>query len=84
LAIIFLSFLLGKRGELMENVDVKCVVKSIIERLTHDTKSIFSERIFLEAGELGIGESYVRQALEKLKEERYLESFFDDRLIRRL
>ncbi len=52
--------------------DFKEAVKSIITRLTKDSRSVFSEKVFFEAGESGIGEAYVNESLKLLKEERYI------------
>lgn len=68
----------------MQKIDLKGSVKGIIERMTDKTNSVFLEKVYLEAGELGIGESYVRQALQQLKEEQFVEEVFNSRLLRRL
>jgi DNA replicative helicase MCM subunit Mcm2 (Cdc46/Mcm family) len=47
-------------------------LKNIIEKLTRKSMSVFSEKIFLEAGELGIGEMHVQRMIDELLEEDYL------------
>ena len=64
--------------------NLKGSVKSIIERLTKENATIFSEKLFLEAGEMGIGETYVRKALQELQEEKYVEQVFNSKVIKRL
>jgi DNA replicative helicase MCM subunit Mcm2 (Cdc46/Mcm family) len=53
-------------------VDHKEKLKRIIEKMTQKRKSIFSEKVFLEAGEFGIGEMHVRKMIEELMEENYI------------
>ena len=47
-------------------------LKGIIEKMTQTTKSVFSEKVFLEAGEMGIGEMHVRKMIDELMEEDYI------------
>lgn len=68
----------------MQMDDLKGAVKNIIDRLTIDTNSVFSEKLFLEAGEQGIGEVYVKKALLELKEDKSVEEVFNGKVIRNL
>jgi len=52
--------------------DAKVRIKSIIERLTTETRSIFSEKVFSLAAELGIGESHVKASLQELVAENFI------------
>lgn len=47
-------------------------IKQIIDRLTQNTKSIFVEKLIFEAGEFGIGELSVNEAVSQLIEQNYL------------
>ena len=47
-------------------------LKTIIEKLTQKTMSVFSEKIFLEAGEVGIGEMHVQKMMDELMEEDFI------------
>ena len=44
-------------------------IERIINRLTQNTKTIFYDKLFSEAGEFGIGEAHVMQVVEELKQE---------------
>jgi len=68
----------------MQMDDLKGTVKNIIDRLTIDTNSVFSEKLFLEAGEQGIGEVYVKKALLELQEDKSVEEVFNGKVIRNL
>jgi len=48
------------------------VIKNIIKKLTQRTNSILTETLIFEAGEFGIGEQQVYEALGRLKEENYI------------
>ncbi|MBS3170924.1 hypothetical protein J4223_04050 [Candidatus Woesearchaeota archaeon] len=53
-------------------MDAKVSVKVIIDKLTLDTKSIFSEKVYNIAAELGLGECIVHDCLHQLLEENYI------------
>ncbi len=53
-------------------MDTKTSVKGIIDKLTSDTRSTFSEKVFCLAGEFGIGEAIVQDCLNQLKEENFI------------
>lgn len=53
-------------------VNHKEKLKNIIEKMTQKRRSIFSEKLFLEASEFGIGEMHVRKMINELMEENYL------------
>jgi hypothetical protein len=52
---------------------IKDKVKTIIEKLTEDTNSIFSEKVYNLAAELGIGDLHVKDSLHELMEENYID-----------
>ncbi len=52
--------------------DFKETVKGIISKLTKNSSSVFSDKVFFEAGEIGIGETYVHESLKVLKEENFI------------
>lgn len=52
--------------------DYKNAVKDIIAKLTQDRSSVFSQRVFSEASEFGIGEGSVIESLNLLKEENFI------------
>ncbi len=68
----------------MQMDNLKSTVKSIIDKLTVNTNSVFSEKLYLEAGELGIGEVYVRKALDELQQDKSVEEVFNGKVIRNL
>ncbi|MEA3378134.1 MAG: hypothetical protein U9Q69_00690 [Nanoarchaeota archaeon] len=47
-------------------------LKHIIERLTQKSRSIFADKVFLEAGEFGIGEIHVQEIINELKDENFI------------
>ncbi|MBI5871951.1 hypothetical protein HZB88_02600 [archaeon] len=47
-------------------------VKNIIERLTSAKPIILAEKVFFVAGEFGIGENLVQEAIKELAEENFL------------
>ncbi len=51
----------------------KDIVKRIIERMTERSISVFSEAVFDQAGEVGLGESQVEASIRELMEEHFLE-----------
>lgn len=53
--------------------DFKDNIKGIISKLTKDSRSVFSHKIFFEAGEAGIGEWAVVESLNLLKEEKCID-----------
>ncbi len=63
-----LLFLRGKNVK-----DFKEIVKKIIDRLTENTASTFTEQVLHLAGESGIGESHVNEAIKDLINENYLD-----------
>lgn len=52
--------------------DYKSTIKDIIAKFTQDRKSVFSQKIFSEASEFGIGEGTVVESLNLLKEENFI------------
>ena len=59
--------------EVMEmSEDTKGSIRKIIERLTIEGRSVFSEKVFLLAGELGIGELVVQDCLQQLIQENFI------------
>jgi len=51
---------------------IKDKVKTIIEKLTEDTKSAFSYKIYDLAAEFGIGETHVKTSIQELEKENYI------------
>jgi len=68
----------------LTRVDLKGSIKSIIERMTQNSPSVFLEQLYLEAGEHGIGENYVNQAVQELIAENFVEEAFNNRVLKRL
>jgi len=52
--------------------DIKEDVKNIVEKLTCDTSSIFAEKIYYLAADLGIGEMLVKESLMQLIDDDYI------------
>tara|TARA_Y100000310_G_scaffold339045_1_gene430501 strand:- start:2849 stop:3046 length:198 start_codon:yes stop_codon:yes gene_type:complete len=52
--------------------DTKTTVKVIIEKLTADTKSILSEKVFNLAADRGIGDIIVKDSIQQLVEENFI------------
>tara|TARA_Y100000310_G_C20451326_1_gene700881 strand:+ start:671 stop:862 length:192 start_codon:yes stop_codon:yes gene_type:complete len=52
---------------------IKEKVKGIIEKLTTETNSILSEKIYDLAAELGIGDLHVKDSIHELMEENYID-----------
>ena len=52
--------------------DTKASIRGIIEKLTMETKSVFSHKVFDIAAEMGLGEIIVRDCLQKLVEENFI------------
>ncbi|MDD4878607.1 MAG: hypothetical protein PHO02_06265 [Candidatus Nanoarchaeia archaeon] len=63
---------------------IKFMVKTIISRLTQNSPSVFYEQVFYEAGDVGIGDSAVKNVISELKKENYLEEFLEQGVLRRL
>ena len=52
--------------------DIKEDVKNIVNKLTIDTSSVFSEKVYYLAGELGIGELLVKESLQELINDKFI------------
>lgn len=52
--------------------DYKDQIKDMISKFTQNSTSVFSQKIFSEAGEFGIGEFAVTESLKSLKEENFI------------
>ncbi len=65
--IVYLIF-----GEVNEVTEVKSSIKTIIEKLTTETKSVFSDKVFNLAADIGIGEILVQDSLNELMEENFI------------
>lgn len=52
--------------------NVKEDVKIIVDKLTLETRSVISEKVFNLAAELGIGELLVRESLHQLIQDNYI------------
>ena len=52
--------------------DTKSTVKTIIEKLTADTKSILSEKVFNIAADRGIGDVLVKDSIQELVEDNFI------------
>ena len=52
--------------------DIKEDVKNIVNKLTIDTSSVFSEKIYYLAGELGLGELLVKESLQELINDKFI------------
>ena len=52
--------------------DTKTSIRGIIDKLTKESRSVFSEKVFYIAGEMGIGEMIVQDCLQQLMEENYI------------
>ncbi len=53
-------------------MDAKVSVKVIVDKLTLETKSIFSEKVYNIAAEMGLGECIVQDCLQQLMAENYI------------
>lgn len=53
--------------------EFKGVIKDIISKLTRDSSSVFSQKVFSEAGEFGIGEGIVIENIKLLKDEQFIQ-----------
>jgi len=52
---------------------IKEKVKGIIDKLTTETNSILSEKIYDLAAELGIGDLHVKDSIHELMDENYID-----------
>ena len=52
--------------------DTKGSIRNIIEKLTADSRSVFSEKVFYIAGEMGIGEMIVKDCIQQLMDENFI------------
>ncbi|MAG78121.1 hypothetical protein CL616_02020 [archaeon] len=52
--------------------DIKTDIKNIVDKLTNDTNSVFSEKIYNLAADLGIGEILVKESLLELMDDNYI------------
>jgi hypothetical protein len=52
--------------------DIKEDVKNIVDKLTNDTNSVFSEKVYNLAADLGIGELLVKESLHELMDDNYI------------
>ena len=53
-------------------MDAKVSVKVIIDKLTLDSRSVFSEKVYNIAAEMGLGEYIVQDCLQQLMAENYI------------
>ena len=53
-------------------MDAKVSVKVIIDKLTLDSRSVFSEKVYNIAAEMGLGECIVQDCLQQLMVENYI------------
>jgi hypothetical protein len=56
----------------MKVTDTKTSIKGIIEKLTTETTSVFSIKVFNLAADLGIGEMLVQSSIHELMEENFI------------
>ena len=56
----------------MNFLDTQKKIIEIIEKLTSNTSSILSEKVFNIAAEVGIGDNLVNDCLEQLIEDKYI------------
>ncbi|MFH0752716.1 MAG: hypothetical protein V1914_03935 [archaeon] len=52
--------------------DYKTTIKDIISKFTQHSSSVFSQKVFSEAGEFGIGEGIVNENIKLLKDEKFI------------
>ena len=52
--------------------DTKSSIRGIIEKLTLESRSVFSEKVYHVAAELGFGEMIVKDCLQQLLEENFI------------
>ena len=52
--------------------DTKASIRAIIEKLTLESRSVFSHKVFDIAGEMGLGEMIVKDCLQQLLDENFI------------
>jgi len=52
--------------------DTKTSIRGIIEKLTLESRSVFSEKVYHVAAEMGLGEMIVKDCLQQLLEENFI------------
>ncbi len=52
--------------------EFKGIIKDIISKFTRESSSVFSQKVFSEAGEFGIGEGIVTENIKLLKDEHFI------------
>lgn len=52
--------------------DTKTSIRGIIEKLTLESRSVFSEKVFYVAAEMGLGEMIVQDCLQQLIQENFI------------
>ncbi len=52
--------------------DTKTSIRGIIEKLTLESKSVFSEKVYYVAAEMGLGEMIVKDCLQQLMDENFI------------
>ena len=52
--------------------DTKTSIRGIIEKLTMESKSVFSEKVYYVAAEMGLGEMIVQDCLQQLIQENFI------------
>ena len=52
--------------------DTKASIRGIIEKLTSESRSVFSEKVYYIAGEMGLGEMIVKDCLQQLMDENFI------------
>lgn len=67
-----LTVLFFQKGVVVVTKDTKTSIRSIIEKLTLESKSVFSHKVFDIAAEMGLGEMIVRDCLQQLMEENFI------------
>ncbi len=52
--------------------DTKTSIRGIIEKLTLESRSVFSEKVYYVAAEMGLGEMIVQDCLQQLIQENFI------------
>jgi len=52
--------------------DTKISIRGIIEKLTLESRSVFSEKVYYVAAEMGLGEMIVQDCLQQLIQENFI------------
>lgn len=52
--------------------DTKASIRGIIEKLTSESRSVFSEKVYYVAAEMGLGEMIVRDCIQQLLDEKFI------------